>query len=166
MARSSAKPLCSRCERFDIQAFGRSRYAYQRLPLSTAVQSAGQGCSFCSLLVENLASGYLLDRSWLSRMTSALYVQLQAKRDHEVGFEDGGMAVYQITASVVKFTLTSIDRQLNSPPLHLVNINVSADQSKIPTASHRQKSLWADTVAEGTQLISRYTCEKFERHCW
>lgn len=118
--------LCSRCERFDIQAFGRSRYAYVRLPFSNAVKSSEQGCSFCSLLVENLATSYILNRSWLSTISCAIHVELQANRDHSVTEVDGGgLATYQITAKVVKLSLWT-----GWAGLRILNINVSADQGK------------------------------------
>lgn len=139
MSQTGTKSLCSRCERFDIQAFGRSRYPYQRLSLSTAVQSAEKGCSFCRLLVENLASRYDPDGSWLSRVTTRLFVQLKANKDHIImDSEEGGMSVYQITASLVRFSW-----RLDQEPAHFRNldINVSADPGKSPITSHVTKML-------------------------
>lgn len=45
--------LCERCERFDIQSFGRDPHPYRGVPFLEVIRSAGQ-CSFCSLLLENL----------------------------------------------------------------------------------------------------------------
>lgn len=149
MPPTSTKPLCSRCERFNIQALGKSPYPYQRLALSTAMKSAEQGCSFCSLLVENLASSDLLNPSWLSRMTSALYVQLEAKRDHNMmDIDGGGMAIYQITASIVNLAFRGVWSQLIPLQLHHVDINVSADQGKKPMTRYITSSLCADKIAK------------------
>lgn len=129
---TTTRTLCSRCERFDTQAFGRSRYPYRRLPLSAAVQSAERGCSFCSLLVENLATMYQIDQSWLGRTFTPLYIQLQACRDNnERSVEDGGMAIYQIAALVVMGgAVTAVDVQLSQLGLDHIEINVAADQGK------------------------------------
>lgn len=139
---TTTKPLCPRCERFDIQALGKSQFPYQRLALSTAMKSAEQGCSFCSLLVENLASTHLLSPSWLSRMTSALCVQLEAKRDHNMmDIDGGGLATYQITASLVNLAFRGMWSQLIPLQLHRIDINVSADQGKTPMTSYNNFSL-------------------------
>lgn len=44
--------LCERCQRFDIQAFGRDPYPYRGVPLHSVISS--NHCSFCSLLLESL----------------------------------------------------------------------------------------------------------------
>ena len=46
------KMLCERCQRFDIQAFGRDPYPYRWVSLSSIISS--NHCSFCSLLLESL----------------------------------------------------------------------------------------------------------------
>ena len=45
--------LCERCQRFDIQAFGRDPYPYRGVPLLSVIRSSNH-CSFCSLLLESL----------------------------------------------------------------------------------------------------------------
>ena len=45
--------LCERCQRFDIQAFGRYPHPYRGVPLLSVVRSATR-CSFCSLLLESV----------------------------------------------------------------------------------------------------------------
>ena len=45
--------LCERCERFDIQAFGKDPYPYRGVPLLSVIRSTNH-CSFCSLLLESL----------------------------------------------------------------------------------------------------------------
>ena len=47
--------LCERCQKFDIQAFGRDSYPYRGVPLVSVIQSSNH-CSFCSLLLESLRS--------------------------------------------------------------------------------------------------------------
>ncbi|CAH0002536.1 unnamed protein product [Clonostachys byssicola] len=47
-------PLCQRCQAFDIQAFAKDQYEYRGYKLKDLLESATQGCSFCSMLVENL----------------------------------------------------------------------------------------------------------------
>ena len=49
------KMLCVRCQRFDIQAFGRDTYPYRGVPLSSVIRSSNH-CSFCSLLLESLGN--------------------------------------------------------------------------------------------------------------
>lgn len=143
MSQPSTKLLCSRCERFDIQAFGKSPYPYRGLSLSAAVQSAERGCSFCSLLVENLASRYLLNQSWLSRVTSALYIQLQANKYRDVtDVEGGGLGIYGITASVERNVVTPFDGQLPQLRLHRFEINVSADLGKKHISNHITGTLY------------------------
>lgn len=65
-------------------------------------------------------------------MVSAIYIRLQANKDHDMtGVEGGGLAIYQITASVVRNVALEIDHQLPPVRLHRLEINVSADQGKI-----------------------------------
>ena len=45
--------LCERCQRLDIQAFGRDSHPYRGIPLLSVVRSANR-CSSCSLLLESL----------------------------------------------------------------------------------------------------------------
>lgn len=131
MSHTNIKSLCSRCERFDIQAFGKSPYPYRGLSLSAVVQSAERGCSFCSLLVENLASRYLLNQTWLNRMVSPLYIQLQASKDRNVtDVEGGGLGIHGITASIERNVVAPFDGQSPQLGLHRLEINVSADLSK------------------------------------
>lgn len=141
MSYTITKSLCPRCERFDIQAFGKSPYPYRGLSLSAAVQSAERGCSFCSLLVENLASRYLLNQTWLNRMVCPLYIQLQANKDRNVmDVEGGGLGVYGITASVERNVVTPSDRQSPQLRLRRFDINVSADMGKKHSSSHITKT--------------------------
>lgn len=52
----SRMPLCSRCQKFDIQVFSRGTLTFRGYPLSAVVQAAAQeNCSFCSMLVESLS---------------------------------------------------------------------------------------------------------------
>lgn len=96
------------------------------------MQSAERGCSFCSLLIENLASSFVLNQSWLSLIFSPLYIKLQAEKDHGTTcVEGGGLAIYQITASVQSTNMLLNNYQL--PKLRL-EINVSADQGKSYTS--------------------------------
>ncbi|KAI1423830.1 heterokaryon incompatibility protein-domain-containing protein [Xylaria sp. FL1777] len=48
--------LCSRCQSFDIYAFRQGTYEYRGYPLDGLLQSAEEGCLFCSLLLEHLLS--------------------------------------------------------------------------------------------------------------
>ena len=48
--------LCRRCGDFDMQSFHRNTFKYRGYPLETVINSAGSGCSFCSLLLEHLKS--------------------------------------------------------------------------------------------------------------
>ena len=63
------KMLCVRCQRFDIQAFGRDTYPYRRVRLSSVIRSSNH-CSFCSLLLKSLVNvhGYrnVQDGSWVN----------------------------------------------------------------------------------------------------
>lgn len=143
MSHTGTKYLCSRCERFDIQAFGNSSYPYRGLSLSAAVQSAESGCSFCSLLVENLASRYLLNQSWLNRMISPLYIQLQANKDRNAtDVEGGGLGIYGITVSVERNVVTPFDGQSPQLRLHRFDINVSADLGKRHISDHITSTLY------------------------
>jgi hypothetical protein len=56
--------LCRACQAFDIQSFAKDKSAYRGYPLQDTVHAAQDGCSFCSMLVENLQTvteGYNLD---------------------------------------------------------------------------------------------------------
>ena len=60
--------LCERCQRFDIQAFGRDPYPYRGVPLRSVISS--KDCSFCSLLLESLkkveGNSNLHNRHWVN----------------------------------------------------------------------------------------------------
>ncbi|CAM1509810.1 Fc.00g001450.m01.CDS01 [Cosmosporella sp. VM-42] len=45
-------PLCSRCRAFNIQAFAKNQFEYRGYPLEAFVRAAKDGCSFCSMLLE------------------------------------------------------------------------------------------------------------------
>lgn len=92
------------------------------------MQSAERGCPFCSMLTENLAASHLLNRSWLSLIFSALYIELQVKKDHDTtSIEGGGLGIYKITAYVVKHGVTRLN---NTLPQTRLELNVSADQGQ------------------------------------
>lgn len=132
MSSNNTKPLCSRCKRFDIQSFGRSAHPYQCLPLADTVKSAKRGCSFCSLVTESFASECNVNQSLLGWMFLPLYIQLEVQRDrYAADIEDGGMAIHQITAVLVKSSTTS---SLLRPTSYCnyIRINVSADRGKRP----------------------------------
>ncbi|KAL8365193.1 hypothetical protein RB595_004142 [Gaeumannomyces hyphopodioides] len=46
--------LCSRCERFDIQAFRQEPHLPRGFPLVDVIRSAQEDCTFCSLLLESI----------------------------------------------------------------------------------------------------------------
>ncbi|KAI0518302.1 heterokaryon incompatibility protein-domain-containing protein [Xylaria bambusicola] len=48
--------LCRRCRDFDVQCFQRNTFRYRGYPLEAVINSAGSGCSFCSLLLQHLKS--------------------------------------------------------------------------------------------------------------
>lgn len=159
MSDNSTNSLCSRCERFDIQAFGKSSYPYRRLSLSAAMQSAERGCPFCSMLTESLATSHLLNRSWLSLIFSALYIELQVEKDHHTtSIESGGLGIYKITASVVKNSVAGWNDRL---PQTRLEVNVSADEGKtyaIKVVLYGQPSLIR------TSFSLRYTSMYFQGH--
>lgn len=70
-------------------------------------------------------------------MVSAFYIKLQANKDHDVtGVEGGGLAIYQITASVTRNIALPFDHQSPQVRLHRLDINVSADQGKRHASNH------------------------------
>lgn len=61
-------------------------------------------------------------------MFSARYIQLQAEKDHGLTcVESGGLAIHQITATIVENRAMSFNHQL---PQFRLEINVSADKGK------------------------------------
>lgn len=64
--------LCSSCQNFNIQAFGRDKYEYRGYRLTAVVRAAHAGCSFCSLLLDHLKRADNGDR--FSRFTRYLAV--------------------------------------------------------------------------------------------
>lgn len=66
-----------------------------------------------------------------------------------IDIDGGGMAIYQITASIVNLAFRGIRSQLIALPLHHVDINVSADQGKKPV-THCITTIFscADEIAE------------------
>ncbi|KAL8337029.1 hypothetical protein RB601_008498 [Gaeumannomyces tritici] len=46
--------LCSRCEKFDIQAFRKEPHVPRGFPLADVIRSAQEGCTFCTLLLESV----------------------------------------------------------------------------------------------------------------
>lgn len=102
------------------------------------MQSAERGCSFCSLLVENLATVFKVNQSWIGKTFAPMYIQLQAHRNNDmIGVEDGGMAIYKIVALVVMGgAVTNPDIPLHRLGFDHIEINVSADQGKIYTSNY------------------------------
>lgn len=49
--------LCERCQRFDIQSFGRDKFEHRGIRLTDIISSSEQ-CSFCSYLLEWLQKEY------------------------------------------------------------------------------------------------------------
>lgn len=103
------------------------------------MQSAERGCSFCSLLVENLATVFQVNQSWLSKKFAPMYIQLQALRNNDMmGVEDGGMAIYKIVALVVMGgAVTNPDLPLHRLGFDHIEINVSADHGKRHTPNYK-----------------------------
>lgn len=54
-----APRLCSRCQNFDVQSFRRDTFRLRGYPLVEFVKSAKYGCSFCSLVLQNLEAAEL-----------------------------------------------------------------------------------------------------------
>lgn len=46
--------LCEACQAFDIQAFAKGKPQYRGYRLKDTVYAAQNGCSFCSMLIDNL----------------------------------------------------------------------------------------------------------------
>ena len=111
--------LCVRCQRFDIQAFGRDTYPYRRVSLLSVIRSSNH-CSFCSLLLESLRNvgGYVIDRygGWV------YFTVTKATKQPAAGSR--GLNVASIDASVRYNDLLPSDRD--------VKFHVAADPGKMP----------------------------------
>ncbi|KAK0726694.1 heterokaryon incompatibility protein-domain-containing protein [Lasiosphaeria miniovina] len=62
--------LCARCQNFDIQAFARKAYPYRGFREATVCQSAREGCSFCSLLLQHANIDKEKQPSFMDSITS------------------------------------------------------------------------------------------------
>lgn len=71
-------PLCSNCERFDIQSFNRDPYKKRGYSVRATEQAAQLGCPFCSLLVTTFRTALPLDKDWsrFVRKTDWLHMEM------------------------------------------------------------------------------------------
>lgn len=63
--------LCSRCQNFDIQAFGKV-FPLRGYAFSDVIAGSSTGCNFCSLLMDAIGSHKICDesgRGWWSSIT-------------------------------------------------------------------------------------------------
>ena len=120
------KMLCVRCQRFDIQAFGRDTYPYRRVPLSSVIQSSNH-CSFCSLLLESLRSvcGYRTIRGgrWVNFKVT--------KATKQPAAESRGLNVASIDAFVGTINRLE-DGSIDPNPRGHVKFYVAADPGETP----------------------------------
>lgn len=127
------------------------------------MQSAERGCPFCSMLTENLAASHLLNRSWLSLIFSALYIELQVEEDHNTSsIESGGLGIYKIIASVVRNSV-SVTGWNDRLPQTRLEVNVSADEGKTYAI---KIVLYGRPNLLRTSFSLRYTSMHFQGHRW
>ena len=143
--------LCERCQRFDVQAFGRDPYPYRGVPRLSVIRSSDH-CSFCSLLLENLQEANADDS--IKEITIAYQRFQQLSTRESLSFETLGLLrwlLYElINPGWVNFAVTKATKQpiVGSDGFNVVSIDAfvgSLDRfDRLMPRKHPRRSLLLD----------------------
>jgi hypothetical protein len=128
--------LCSTCKNFDIYSFTRDPFGFRGYRYKAAKEAAGEGCSFCSLLVgcfeDKLSGGtWSLPRRWEDHWWIHLDVKGPAKRQ-DVESGGAGLTISGLRATLALENLTLPYTQMRGPSRSYASLDfhVVADPSK------------------------------------
>lgn len=146
--------LCETCQAFDIQAFAKGKPEYRGYKLKDTVHAAQHGCSFCSMLIENLQgvvpwpySGFLHDLirratqpsgwllpgeswqfvlGWTFNLLFPVWINLTVERDDPVPSrdEESGSNIVALKASISTSPGYSLSGNMS------IRLDVEADEGK------------------------------------
>lgn len=141
--------LCRSCQSFDIQSFARHGPEFRGYYLSDAVRAAQDGCSFCSLLIENLlttsrrrnlgilqdvvrrtctSSSWLAGEDWQSTLRWAFHVLFPTWINMSVDRSEAGTTRGEEALNII--ALKAFLSYTTTAPHTSIRLNVAADHGK------------------------------------
>lgn len=161
--------LCSRCQAFNVHAFARHKYPWRGYRLRHVIEAAGNGCSFCAMLADNLgllgddlgllrerkrlqetcigrpAKWYSMEQishalSWAKDLINPTWVHFSAKHTGSDDSSELGIVALQIITSL------SMMKPDGSYP-YSMTLHTAADPGK----SQEQRTMSLSNFLQGTE---------------